>query len=58
MNTVQKTVGVVTETTGNVVSDVLMTVLKVITGLRSGSETVLSTLGQTVQGLGSDVSAL
>lgn len=58
MNTVQKTVGVVTETTGNVVSDVLLTVLKVITGLRTGSETVLSTLGSTVQGLGSDVSVV
>jgi hypothetical protein len=55
MNTVQKTVGMVTETTGNVVGDVLMTVLKVITGLTSGSEHVISTLGSTIQGLGDDV---
>lgn len=55
METVKKSVSVVTATTGNVVSDVLMAVLKVVTNLTSGAETVLSTIGNTVQGLGQDV---
>ena len=55
METVSKSVSVVTSTTGNVVSDVLVSVLKVITKLSAGAEQMLSTLGNIVQGLGNDV---
>lgn len=55
MSIIQQSVGLVTETTGNVVGDVLMTVLKVITGVTSGSEQVISSLGDVVHTLGKDV---
>lgn len=55
MNTLKKSVTVITTTTGNVVSDVLMSLLKIVTHLSSGAEQLLSTLGTTVQGLGTDI---
>jgi hypothetical protein len=55
MESLKKSVNIVTSTTGNVVSDVLLSVLKVITKLSTGAEQMLSTLGNIVQGLGNDV---
>jgi hypothetical protein len=55
MESLKKSVNIVTSTTGNVISDVLLSVLKVITKLSTGAEQMLSTLGNVVQGLGNDV---
>jgi len=55
METLTKSVSVVTSTTGNVVSDVLLSVLKLITKLSDGAEQMISTLGNIVKGLGNDV---
>lgn len=55
METLKESVSVITSTTGNVVSDVLMSLLKVITNLTSGAEALLTKIGSTVSGLGQDV---
>jgi hypothetical protein len=55
METLTKSVSIATSTTGNVVSDVLVSILKVITTLSAGAEQMLSTLSNIVQGLGNDV---
>ena len=55
MNSIKKTLSVATETTGDVVSDVLTGFLKVITTTATGVENFVAALGKAVAGLGSDL---
>jgi hypothetical protein len=58
METLKESVSVITSTTGNVVSDVLMSLLKVVTNLTSSAEGLLTKVGTTVSGLGQDVKVI
>jgi len=55
MNSLKKSVSVVTKTTGNVVNDVVIGLLKAVTTTASGVESFVSALGKVLSDLGSDI---